>query len=108
MPAVTLAIASLCATNATAAAWAPDQTEGLHAWYTADAIAGLADGEIATRWQDSGPRMMCLGKRSGSPVFVAELKGDPGFTVFVVATVTRPTGKYAHPVGWGHGAALER
>ncbi len=43
------------AATANAAALAPDSLAGLTAWYKADAISGLSDGDPVATWVDSGP-----------------------------------------------------
>jgi parallel beta-helix repeat protein len=119
-----------CATVRAGSASGPEATAGLYAWYRADGIAGLKDGDVVARWDDSGPRKLHLDQHAGSPVLVsrafgnapairfregptdglrtsaplAALAGDPSFTIFVVAKVSKPNAARVQPLGWGDGS----
>jgi len=129
-----LTLASLgwltCATVLGGSATGPGAIAGLCVWYRADGITGLKDGDVVTRWDDSGPQKLPLDQHTGSPVLVsraignspvvrfregptdglrtsapvAALGGDPSFTVFVVAKVSEPKAVRAQPLGWGDGS----
>jgi parallel beta-helix repeat protein len=61
-----------CATVLGGSASGPETIDGLCAWYRADGIAGLKDGDVVARWDDSGPQKLHLDQHTGSPVLVMD------------------------------------
>ncbi len=109
---------------------APPVTDGLHAWYAADTLTGLVDGDQVDNWPTGTgnhdldltalgadvPFYSVTGFKNGPSVHFSTntpmgtvtnvgLTGDPAFTVVFAGTIIELNESiFSHPWAWGDGS----